>query len=106
MEAAHNQEREVHRIYRIRKLAETAKRYLTEVSDTCPFAVGTAMLSLLRAAQLHSISISPSDFSFLSMDTMKTWDALNGERVAKRHFFYDLLTTRWPWMLILANNWP
>ena len=58
------------------------------------------MLALMRAAQLSSvIQISDSDFSFLAMDAMKTWDAMNGERVGlKRHFFYDLLTTRWPWL--------
>ena len=88
----------------IRKIADTASSYLNDVYNTCPFAVGTAVLSLLRAAQMSSvIQVSDSDFSFLTMDAMKTWDAMNGERVGlKRHFFYDLLTTRWPWLPILA----
>lgn len=91
--------------YQIHKIANTARRYLTDVYDTCcPFAVGTAALSLLRAAQLNNnIPLVESNFSFMTMDAIKTWDAMHGHRVgAKRHFFYDLVTTRWPWMSLLA----
>ena len=89
----------------IRQIADTASAYLNDVYNTCPFAAGTAVLALMRAAQLSSvIQISDSDFSFLAMDAMKTWDAMNGERVGlKRHLFYDLLTTRWPWLQLLGR---
>ncbi|CAK8986759.1 unnamed protein product [Durusdinium trenchii] len=103
----------------IREIADIASAFLDEVDSTCPFAVGTALLSLLRAAQMSSVvQISDSDFSFLTLDALKTWDAMNGERVGhKRHYFYDLLTTRWPWLSLLeqvnnsrkpqtAKHWP
>ena len=88
----------------IREIADIASAFLDEVDSTCPFAVGTALLSLLRAAQMSSVvQISDSDFSFLTLDALKTWDAMNGERVGhKRHYFYDLLTTRWPWLSSLV----
>lgn len=95
-------------LQQIRKIADTASGFLNEVYNACPFAMGTALLALCRTAQLSSsVQVSDADFSYLTMDAIKTWDAMSGDRVGlKRHFFYDLLTTRWPWMSLLDLNHP
>ncbi|CAE7423867.1 unnamed protein product [Symbiodinium natans] len=88
----------------IKDAAEAAQRFL-DLKDACPFATGAAMLVLLRSVQLSSqMAMEETDFSWLVLDAIKVWDVLSGSRVgAKRRYFYDALTTRWPWLQLIQQ---
>ncbi|CAE6918140.1 unnamed protein product [Symbiodinium sp. CCMP2592] len=88
----------------LRDAAEAATRFLDQ-RDACPFASGAAMLALLRAVQLSSkLAVQESDFSWMLLDAVKVWDVVSGSRVgAKRRYFYDALTTRWPWLELIER---
>ncbi|CAJ1359691.1 unnamed protein product [Effrenium voratum] len=89
----------------IRKIADIASGLLEFASNPCSFSVGAALLALLRAGQMSTaVQVVESDFPWLVLDAVKTWDAVSGQRVGlKRRFFYDALTTRWPWLRLLEQ---
>lgn len=80
-----------------------ARGYVEQHYHGCPFGQGTAFLAMLWAAKLRpSIVARGTDLDYMALDSLKAWDALSADRVGKkRRFFYDILTTRWPWLMFL-----
>eukprot|EP00929_Paragymnodinium_shiwhaense_P090294 TRINITY_DN50441_c0_g1_i2.p1 TRINITY_DN50441_c0_g1~~TRINITY_DN50441_c0_g1_i2.p1 ORF type:complete len:810 (-),score=100.86 TRINITY_DN50441_c0_g1_i2:218-2647(-) len=90
-----------------REVVDDSLNHIQSAKNACPFGHASALLGLERVPTLwsHIRLDRTTDYYFDALDSLKVWDAVHGHRVGKeRHFFYDLISTRWPWLGLLEAN--